>query len=46
MESISLPKKISVNQDGANECKAEVAIEPLYPGYGATVANALRRGRW
>ena len=43
MESISLPKKISVNQDGANECKAEVAIEPLYPGYGATVANALRR---
>ncbi|MBI1961578.1 MAG: DNA-directed RNA polymerase subunit alpha [Parcubacteria group bacterium] len=43
MESISLPKKISVKHHGANECKAEVTIEPLYPGYGATVANALRR---
>ncbi len=43
MESISFPKKISVKHHGANECKAEVSIEPLYPGYGATVANALRR---
>ncbi|MDP3995460.1 MAG: DNA-directed RNA polymerase subunit alpha [bacterium] len=43
MESISLPKKISVEREDQNESKARLVIEPLYPGYGPTVANALRR---
>ncbi|MDZ4221258.1 MAG: DNA-directed RNA polymerase subunit alpha, partial [Patescibacteria group bacterium] len=43
MESISLPKKISVECEDQNESKARLVIEPLYPGYGPTVANALRR---
>lgn len=43
MESISLPKKISVTHQGQDESKAQFVIEPLYPGYGPTVANALRR---
>ncbi|OJI06441.1 DNA-directed RNA polymerase subunit alpha [bacterium CG10_46_32] len=43
MESISLPKKISIKKDKDNEFKAEVTMEPLYPGYGPTIANALRR---
>src|SRR3989344_7524336 len=43
MESISLPSTISVALDGKSECKGTVTIGPLYPGYGQTVANALRR---
>lgn len=43
MESIPLPKKISVKKERGNAFSAEVTIEPLYPGYGPTVANALRR---
>ena len=41
MESVPLPKNISVSDEGAN--RAVFTIEPLYPGYGMTVGNALRR---
>lgn len=41
MESISLPSNISVESD--NDFKGELTIEPLYPGYGSTIANSLRR---
>ncbi|MBI4122487.1 MAG: DNA-directed RNA polymerase subunit alpha [Parcubacteria group bacterium] len=43
MESISLPSSVSIELDGKNEFSGTVTIEPLYPGYGPTVANALRR---
>jgi len=43
MESIPLPSKISVNLDKDNEFKGSLVIEPLYPGYGPTIANSLRR---
>lgn len=41
MESLPLPKSISVN--ALNRDRAVFTIEPLYPGYGMTVGNALRR---
>lgn len=41
MDTLPLPKSISlVERDGH---RAVFAIEPLYPGYGITVGNALRR---
>jgi DNA-directed RNA polymerase subunit alpha len=43
MESISLPKKVSITQDSKNDLAATLVIEPLYPGYGSTIANSLRR---
>ncbi|MEK7189279.1 MAG: DNA-directed RNA polymerase subunit alpha [Patescibacteria group bacterium] len=43
MESISLPKKITVTPKDGSTFAATFSIEPLYPGYGPTVANALRR---
>ncbi len=43
MENISLPNKISIELDKDNEFSGTVTIEPLYPGYGPTVANSLRR---
>jgi len=43
MESIPLPTHIAITNDADSECKATLAIEPLYPGYGPTVGNALRR---
>ncbi|MAG28671.1 DNA-directed RNA polymerase subunit alpha [bacterium] len=43
MESIPLPKKVSIDKDAENENKATLIIEPLYPGYGPTVGNSLRR---
>jgi DNA-directed RNA polymerase subunit alpha len=40
--SIALPKKISfVPTEGTN--RGQVIVEPLAPGYGITVGNALRR---
>jgi DNA-directed RNA polymerase subunit alpha len=42
MENIPLPKKISYKV-GDNNNTALVTIEPLFPGYGTTVGNALRR---
>ncbi|MFA5359469.1 MAG: DNA-directed RNA polymerase subunit alpha [Patescibacteria group bacterium] len=42
MEKIALPQKIEfVKGSGANN--KQVIIEPCYPGYGATIGNALRR---
>lgn len=41
MDTLPLPKSISlVERDGY---RAVFAIEPLYPGYGITVGNSLRR---
>lgn len=42
MENILLPSKIEFHP-GANPNEAVFTIEPLYPGYGLTVGNALRR---
>ncbi len=42
MEKIALPQKIEfVKGSGANS--KQIIIEPCYPGYGATIGNALRR---
>lgn len=42
MEKIALPKKIEFKQsDASNE--GIVVVEPLYPGYGNTIGNSLRR---
>jgi DNA-directed RNA polymerase subunit alpha len=41
MESISLPKKVSFEELGNNKYK--VIVEPLYPDYGVTLGNSLRR---
>ena len=38
---IPLPNKIYFTQD--EKFKSQVVIEPLYPGYGVTIGNALRR---
>ena len=41
MEAISLPNQVQlVSQDGN---RYVFAIEPMYPGYGVTIGNALRR---
>jgi len=42
MEKISLPKKIEF-KDGAQLHEGSVIVEPLYPGYGMTLGNSLRR---
>lgn len=41
METLPLPKSISMHKERGNH--ATFTIEPLYPGYGMTVGNALRR---
>jgi len=41
MKSIPLPNKIYFSLDEKNI--SSVVIEPLYPGYGVTIGNALRR---
>lgn len=42
MEKIALPQKIEfVKSSEANN--KQIIIEPCYPGYGATIGNALRR---
>ncbi|MEK7125501.1 MAG: DNA-directed RNA polymerase subunit alpha [Patescibacteria group bacterium] len=43
MENISLPSNINVALNSENANLGVVTIEPLYPGYGQTMANALRR---
>ncbi|MFC1632970.1 DNA-directed RNA polymerase subunit alpha [Patescibacteria group bacterium] len=43
MQKITLPSKLSYTLDEDNEYKAVLTIEPLFPGYGLTVGNALRR---
>jgi DNA-directed RNA polymerase subunit alpha len=41
MENIPLPNKIDFKELGNN--KFQIAISPLYPGYGVTLGNTLRR---
>ncbi|MFC1663203.1 DNA-directed RNA polymerase subunit alpha [Patescibacteria group bacterium] len=41
MENILLPNSTNITEDEKNT--ATITIEPLYPGYGTTVGNALRR---
>lgn len=41
MEKIPLPNKVSFEELGNN--KYQVVMEPLYPGYGVTIGNSLRR---
>lgn len=42
MEKIALPQKIEFVK-GSNANNKQIIIEPCYPGYGATIGNALRR---
>lgn len=41
MEAIPLPNRAQVESLGDNKYK--ITLEPLYPGYGVTIGNALRR---
>lgn len=41
MQTLPLPSKCSVNDVSPDQ--ATVVIEPLFPGYGTTLGNALRR---
>ncbi len=41
MENIPLPKKVSFEELGNNKYK--LVLEPLYPDYGVTLGNSLRR---
>ncbi len=41
MEQIPLPNQAQVKHLAGNEY--EITLEPLYPGYGVTIGNALRR---
>lgn len=41
MEALPLPNRAVVSDLGHN--KYSVVLEPLYPGYGVTIGNALRR---
>src|SRR6185436_18424789 len=41
MENIHLPKKVTFEELGNNKYK--LVMEPLYPGYGVTLGNSLRR---
>lgn len=40
MEKINLPK---ISEEKINQNCSKITIEPLHPGYGATIGNALRR---
>jgi len=42
MEKIALPQKIEFVK-GSKANNKQIIIEPCYPGYGATLGNALRR---
>ena len=42
MKHIPLPQKFTVNESDKGK-KAQVVIEPVFPGYGLTLGNALRR---
>jgi len=41
MEALSLPNRAQVTDLGGN--KYSLVLEPLYPGYGVTIGNAMRR---
>lgn len=40
MEKIGLPK---ISEEKINDKQSKFVIEPLYPGYGPTIGNSLRR---
>jgi len=42
MSNIALPKKISF-LEGSDANTKKVVVEPLHPGYGTTLGNAIRR---
>lgn len=42
MKNIALPQKIEVKKDKDTN-KAQIIVEPCYPGYGTTLGNSLRR---
>jgi DNA-directed RNA polymerase subunit alpha len=42
MENIALPKKVDF-REGKNANEGIIVVEPLYPGYGMTLGNSLRR---
>lgn len=42
MQNIALPKKIEFLA-GEQENQESIVVEPLYPGYGMTLGNSLRR---
>jgi len=42
MENIALPKKVDF-RDSQDANEGVVVVEPLYPGYGMTLGNSLRR---
>jgi len=42
MENIALPKKVDF-REGKNANEGVIVVEPLYPGYGMTLGNSLRR---
>jgi DNA-directed RNA polymerase subunit alpha len=42
MENIALPKKVDF-KDSQDANEGVVVVEPLYPGYGMTLGNSLRR---
>jgi DNA-directed RNA polymerase subunit alpha len=41
MEALPLPNQAKITHEGGN--KYSVVLEPLYPGYGVTLGNTLRR---
>jgi len=43
MDKIPVPSKLDLAASKENANRALVTIEPCYPGYGATLGNALRR---
>lgn len=42
MQNIALPKKIEF-KTGSNPNEGIITVEPLFPGYGMTLGNSLRR---
>jgi len=42
MQNIALPKKIDFKA-GSNPNEGIISVEPLFPGYGMTLGNSLRR---
>ena len=42
MQNIALPKKIEF-KTGGNPNEGTITVEPLFPGYGMTLGNSLRR---
>jgi len=42
MQNIALPKKIDFKK-GDGENHGLITVEPLFPGYGMTLGNSLRR---